>query len=170
MKEAMSGIPLFEITIVFILIFTGIMCLTINHAKAFGVKDEIINLIESEDVNKLINLNSLDQDLVKQITDKLADYGYRNDGECPDSSWTGYRRDGSIASGRDAAFCVRANDITRAYYADLEDKCVNNDCFAINEGLPPMVYYDIALFYQLDIPLTNALNFRVYGSTKIIVG
>ena len=48
MKEAMGGISIFQIVIVFLLLFTGVMCMTINHSKAFGVKDEIINIIEQE--------------------------------------------------------------------------------------------------------------------------
>ena len=48
MKEAIGGVSLFQIVIVFLLLFTGVMCLTINHSKAFGVKDEIINIIQEE--------------------------------------------------------------------------------------------------------------------------
>ena len=48
MKEAIGGVSLFQIVILFLLLFTGVMCLTINHSKAFGVKDEIINIIETD--------------------------------------------------------------------------------------------------------------------------
>ena len=41
MKESIGGTALFQITIVFLLLFTGVMCITINHSKAFAVKDEI---------------------------------------------------------------------------------------------------------------------------------
>ena len=45
MKEAIGGVSIFQLAVIFLLIFTAIMCLTINHSKAFGVKDEVINLI-----------------------------------------------------------------------------------------------------------------------------
>ena len=48
MKEAIGGVSLFQIVILFLLLFTGVMCLTINHSKAFGVKDEIINILETD--------------------------------------------------------------------------------------------------------------------------
>ncbi len=170
MKDALSGISIFQIVIVFILIFTGIMCLTINHAKAFGVKDEIINIIESEDITNVNDLNGLSPETATKIAEKLGDFGYRVDGNCPDSSWIGYKRDGSISYSGKAAFCIRANDLTKSIYNDLTNACHNNNCEAVIVGLPPMVYYDIALFYQLDIPLTTGLNFRIYGSTKTLIG
>lgn len=170
MKEALGGIPLFEIVIVFILVFTGIMCLTINHAKAFGVKDEIINIIETSELTNGLNINSLDQDVITQIIDKLTEVGYRNNGDCPDSSWKGYRRDGHVTNNHDAAFCVRANNVSTIYYQDLVDKCRKSGCTTFNGGFPPMVYYEIALFYQLDIPLASSINFRIYGSTKTLFG
>ena len=42
MKEAIGGVSIFQIAVLFLLIFTGVMCLTINHSKAFGVKEEKI--------------------------------------------------------------------------------------------------------------------------------
>ena len=42
MKEAIGGTWLFQIVIVFILLFAGYMCLSINHSKAFSIKSEII--------------------------------------------------------------------------------------------------------------------------------
>ena len=47
MKEAIGGTWLFQIVIAFILLFTGFMCLTINRSKAFNVKDQIIQSIQS---------------------------------------------------------------------------------------------------------------------------
>ena len=44
MRETMSITAIFQIFILFILLFTAIMCLTINNSNAFGVKDSIINV------------------------------------------------------------------------------------------------------------------------------
>ena len=46
MREAIGGTWLFQIVIVFILLFTGYMCLSINHSKAYNVKSEILEIIE----------------------------------------------------------------------------------------------------------------------------
>ena len=47
MREAIGGTWLFQIVLVFILLFTGFMCLTINRSKAFNVKDQIIQTLQS---------------------------------------------------------------------------------------------------------------------------
>ena len=46
MKESISMTAIFQIVILFILLFTAIMALTINNSNAFGVKDEIVNILE----------------------------------------------------------------------------------------------------------------------------
>ncbi len=169
MRVAIGGVSIFQIVVLFILLFTGIMCITINHAKAFGVKDEILNIIEETNVNKLRNFNELDDDVLKRIADTLSDAGYRTSGDCPDDGWFGYDRNGEYTTGK-ASFCIRATNVTNSYNADLEKKCQSNDCVAILGGFPPMVYYDLALFYQLDIPLITEFNFRIYGSSKTLYG
>lgn len=69
------------------------------------------------------------------------------------------------------AFCVKANDVAKAYQKDLKDKCKNNKCQITSGDYPAMIYFDIMLFYQLDIPVIKGLmTFNVYGSTKVMFG
>ena len=73
MKEAIGGVSLFQIVVVFILIFTGIMCLTINHSKAFGVKDEIVTILENDGLNLTSNdTYEISANTASKIADKLA--------------------------------------------------------------------------------------------------
>jgi len=171
MKEAIGGVSLFQVVIVFLLVFTGIMCLTINHSKAFGVKDEIINVIEKNVKKSGDELNS---EVVSKIAEHLQNAGYRTTGNCGSEDWIGYNLAGiRIGEGAsNAAFCVRAVDVKAAYQKDAEDKCnVSSGCQTTESGMPPMYYYDIAVFYQLDIPvLKHVLNLKLVGSTKVIYG
>ena len=164
MKEAMGGISLFQIVIVFVLLFTGIMCLTINYSRAYGVKDEVINILQ-----KKVNTNGvINADTVKEIATHLQETGYMITGSCP-SGFTGYDRNGNESS--NAAFCIKENDVTDLYMADARSRCAVAGCTVAPDNDLAMHYYDIALFYQLDIPgLIGALNFKLYGSTKIIFG
>lgn len=172
MKEALGGVSIFQIVIVFILVFTGIMCLTINHSKAFGVKDEVITIIQNEEIEKFSYGASytLSSETIKEITELLNEAGYRITGDCP-SGYTGYDRNGSEVK-KNASFCVKANNVVdNAYVKDLEKKCANNKCIVSYGDYPSMVYYDIVLFYQLDIPIINdIMNFKITGSTKVLVG
>lgn len=169
MKEAMGGISLFQIVIAFILLFTGIMCLTINKSKAYGVKDEIINVIESSSLATYNSGNILSEKTSESIAELLREAGYRVTGKCPDDEWVGYDRTGRVTSTNDATFCVKASLVNDTFKKDLENKCSNNKCRITTDDFPTMVYYDIVLFYQLDIPaLNDIMNFRLQGSTKVI--
>lgn len=168
MKEAIGGISIFQIVIVFILLFTGIMCLTINQSKAFSVKDEIITIIENDWT--YIQNYELSTETIEKVANHLVEAGYRITGKCPDDSWTGYTRNGQETKSN-PAFCIKANNVTEAFHSDLRDKCKNNLCEITSEDYPAMVYYDIVLFYQLDIPVLNdIMNFKIQGSTKVLFG
>jgi hypothetical protein len=92
-REAIGGTWLFQIVIVFVLLFTGYMCLTINHSKAFNVKNTIINAIERENG---INLTNPEGDAAMDtIKEYLQSQSYRTTGNCP-SGYTGYNRNGEI--------------------------------------------------------------------------
>lgn len=147
MREAIGGTWLFQIVIVFVLLFTGFMCLSINHSKAFNVKDNIIKSIERE---KGVNLSSPESDkAIQSIVKYLQEASYRTTGKCPEG-YSGYNRDGKLDS-RHSAFCIA--EVTTAKDATL----------------PPKNYYRVVVFYQLDLPIFNeAFNFSVSGDTKIM--
>lgn len=163
MKEAIGGVSIFQIVIVFVLLFAGIMCLTINHSRAFAVKDEIINVIETK---------GLDDKAIEDIVAKLDEAGYRVTGSCPDSSWTGYDRRGEKKA--PYTFCIKQNNVAASFRNNAEQVCrsARGTCTVADSVLyPKMIYYDVVLFYQLDIPLfTQAFNFTLKGSTKVVVG
>ena len=66
MKESMSITAIFQIVIVFILLFTAIMALTINNSNAFGIKDEVINILENNGGNYK-NGDTLDDEILDLI-------------------------------------------------------------------------------------------------------
>ena len=151
MKEAIGGTWLFQIVIVFILLFAGYMCLTINHNKAFAIKSEIIeSLSRNGGVNK------------SEITDILSKASYRTSGSCRkynkdnESEWDGVTRDGVLQKGgsNSDVFCVRKIVVSGG-----------------NPELPERYYYQVRVFYQLDLPVFNSLfSFTVKGDTSSIYG
>ena len=173
MKEAIGGISLFQIVVLFVLLFTGIMCLTINHSKAFGVKDEIVTIIQNSKIPEVGSGSyEIDDVTSEQIAEHLRDAGYRITGDCPNSEWIGYDRNGDRLTGiTDASYCIKVNNVYDAFQADLNEKCKNGKCTTTGDDFPSMVYYDIVVFYQLDIPvLKHIMNFKIYSSTKILFG
>ena len=90
MKESISITTIFQIFILFVLLFTAIMCLTINNSNAFGVKNEILNIIEANNGVYEGDNGNLSEDII----DTINETSYRTTGTCPDE-YQGYQRNGS---------------------------------------------------------------------------
>jgi hypothetical protein len=146
------------------------MCLTINHSKAFGVKDDLIHYIE-ENEGIDVTSNSLDS----EFSDIIKKAGYFTTGKCEDKDdngydFIGYTRDGArIAAGsaaRDAAVCIKQVKINPQDYlnSNLGDTYVPEE---EEKGC----YYEVEVFYRLDIPVIGtATNYNVKGQTKVLYG
>lgn len=163
MKESVSATTIFQIVILFILLFTAIMCLTINNSNAFGVRDEIINIIEMNNGNFL---NDDNYSLSDEIVESISNAAYRTTGVC-DEGYEGFERNGEpVSSGERASVCIKRIDATGGIDSYLDR--ILGDTVAQNEFVEGS-YYQIVLFYQLDLPvIRQAYNFQTKGETKII--
>ena len=170
MREAIGGTWLFQIVIVFILLFTGFMCLTINRTKAFNVKDQIIQTIQSYNgIDLTEQYEDGDEGALADIVSYMKDNSYRTSGVVPDDEivngervpYTCYNRDGRIDADN-PVFCI-------AEISVKGEGCTEGiSCF---DELPDIRYYRIVVFYQLDLPIfKNLFNFRIVGDTKVLYG
>ncbi len=177
MRETMSITAIFQIFILFILLFTAIMCLTINNSNAFGVKDSIINVIEANEGLYLDGGN-----LSQEIVDVIAETSYRTSGKCPEvydysgalseNQYQGFDRNGNAltSDSSNAAVCIRRVNVTDEFdeyllnHTGLGGKVATEDFI---EGY----YYQIVVFFQLDIPvIKQVFDFQTKGETRIIYG
>ena len=155
MREAIGGNWLFNIVIFFVILFTGYLCLSINHTKAFNVKDDIVKIIERDNGFESLNsVNVNNNDTIKKIVNSLQEFGYRSHNTCPNDDggriWYGFNREG-MRDDNNASFCIREINAT-------------ND-----EGLLNTRYYQVVVFYQLDLPIFNNLfRFQLKGDTKLL--
>ena len=173
MREGIGGIQLFLIVIILILVFAGIMSLTINHSNAFAVKDQLVSILEdagglditSECRLGECNTNIKDQQTLQNIIDALDSYSYRQQGNCDsitisnNAKMVGYQRTGEITmSGKKSSFCIVKIDSNK-------DKIDSNK----DDGTLKGYYYKVYVFYQLDIPVLHSIfNFRSVGETKLL--
>lgn len=170
MKEGIGGIQLFLIVVILVLTFAGIMSLTINQSNAFAIKDQLVSILESaggldlssECVSGNCNTSIKDQETLQKIIDSLDSNSYRQTGDCEKIAKdlsskavvAGYTRTGEkTLSGKKDSFCI----------AKIPAQKTNS------EDTLKGYYYQIYVFYQLDIPIMNALfNFRAIGETKLL--
>ena len=75
MREVSGSTWVFQIMILFILIFACFLTLVLNYNKAYRVKNNMISIIE---INEGITENSL-----SLINNVLRGEGYSNTGPCP---------------------------------------------------------------------------------------
>ena len=144
MKEAIGGTWLFQIVIVFILLFAGFLTFAINYTKAFKVKNEMVNIIERNQGFTSSTTNDFTTE--NEITNYLNTVGYRTTGKC-DADEIGYPLN---VIGDKHYYCVKTIN-TRS--SEIEDQS----------------YYRVKVFFNIDIPVVGEwFNFSVSGTTKII--
>lgn len=68
MREAIGGTWMLGVVVLFIVLFSAFLALSINYTKAFKVKNEIINMIEDN--------HSFDTNAESTIQDYLDEMGY----------------------------------------------------------------------------------------------
>lgn len=170
MRESIGGLSLFQIVIVFLLLFTAIMCFTISHSRAIAVKDEVVSIIENSSIPVGGTLNP---DTLEAIRDRLSEVGHRSVGDCDadgTGDWVGYDRNLN-QNNTNALFCIKLTSVSEQFVKDAQNQC-QSPCEIVSPengtDYPNMYYYNVKLFYTLDVPVVERMNFNIVSSTKVI--
>lgn len=155
MRESIGATWIFSICLTFIVIFTAYLAISVNYAKAFRIKNHIINMIEENEGYK--------DDSQQKISDYLVSQGYIARGECPA---TIKNEDGEEADWS-SPLCINS-------YATTDGKC--NACIyrlavhSSTDGIDACkAYYKVVTFFNFDLPVINVLTqFKVKGDSKLI--
>lgn len=150
MRNAVGSYILFVIVIFFVVLFSGYICISINKAKAFNTKNEIVKAVERYAPN--IDPDNLgNSGFAIDIQRIMNEAGYRNDGRCEGAA-RGYTNIGGICTDQNScAFCIETTDV-EASGSKLKGS-----------------YYKITTFYHLDLPIiSSAFNLKTTGETKVI--
>lgn len=141
MREAIGGTWLFGLVITFIVFFASFLAVSINYAKAFNVKNNVVDLISKYEGD---NCNSR-----KKIGNYMSDVGYLVAGRCP-SDYIGYNLKGEKVHSGKAYYCVSKD--TTGSDTELEKK-----------------FYRVMIFFRIDLPMIGELTtFRIKGETETI--
>ncbi|MCI8498323.1 MAG: hypothetical protein HFG33_02880 [Bacilli bacterium] len=153
MREAIGATYIFAICLVFILLFTAYLAISVNYAKAFKIKSYIVGLIEEE--------KKIDGEIEEKIETYLTAQGYAAAGSCPQSvdGWELNPQHGCLGnapSGK-CGVCVYATDVDSE---DLDDIDAEKK------------YYKVVAFWKFDLPILNIVlpPFEISGESKYVIG
>ncbi len=159
MKESIGGTWLLGFVLVFIVIFSAYLAVSINYTKAFKVKNRIINIIEENEGYTQYrytqgghgyNFETMPDDQLMNINKTDAKiYYYLKD--------IGYSRDNVTEENADKCFDGDENSYRVGGY------CVQKICSG--QG----AYYRVMTFIKFQLPLINfKLMIPISGETKTI--
>ena len=92
MRDAFGGAFSIKLMLIFLMLYISFMCVAINYARAFRVKNEIINIVEQNQGYDPTNKIEVD----KQINNYLEEVGYHvnqkdvNRSSCSELTGRGY--------------------------------------------------------------------------------
>lgn len=162
MKEAIGSSYIFVICLVFIILFTGYIAISVNYNKAFITKDYLVSKIE--DTPGGYDDGALREDLETYLTSQ----GYTAQGTCPP-----YLKINDInEKGRDTDWkrvgCLReVPGEEETCGACIYQKTI--DSTAMDDIRADRSYYKVYTFFKFDLPVVNVLmNFKIGGTTKYV--
>lgn len=143
MRQSIGGSWLIGLMVLFILLFSGYIILTMDYNKSVRVKNEAISLIEKYE--------GLNEESITLLNNYLNASGYRTTGTCGE-------KDGVYGS----------VDIFNS--SELEETSEGQEyyyCVKKYKGANTSHYYQITLFYRFTLPvLGNMSQFTIQGSTS----
>lgn len=150
MKDAVGGTWLFQIALVFIVLFAGYLALSVNYSKAFKVKNEILSIIERNEGltgnDETESFSDRNPSARGEIGAYLRENNHLVDGRCGTNDGSAYYSVGNNMN--EGTYCVRKN-------------CVKTNF--------EKAYYKVTVFFRFDLPYLGKLfTFKVQGETKQI--
>lgn len=139
MRDAFGGAFMIRLFLVFIIIYIGFTALALNYAKAFKVKNKVIDYLESSEITDLNSMNAVTENTINQYFDEeiLGNMNYNLSGM---NLCQGVKTKDD--AGRRIAYCHESGIIIR------QAGTAEN-----TEG----VYYTVTTYVGWSIPFLNAL-------------
>lgn len=142
MRQTIGGTWLLQLMILFILLFSGFIILTLNYSKTIKLKNEMISIIE-----KYEGINDKSIELINKY---LGANGYAAVGTCGNANGT-----------------YGATDLTSITLEEAQDGKKYYYCIKKYSGSNTSNYYQISVFYKFNLPIIgNTSGFVIKGTTS----
>lgn len=142
MREVTGMTWVFQLVVMFILIFACFLILVLNYSKVYGLKNDTLTIIE-----KYEGVTSESLGIINNV---LKNKGYKATGTCPNEWYGVIDYDGNVeksVSGKKYYYCFK------------------------EEGKKDNIYYNVKLYYKFNLPFLGELTtFTVNGRTNSFIG
>lgn len=157
MRETIASTWVYQLVIVFILIFVAFLILSLTYSKNYKTKNEIINVIEKYEG---VNTKS-----IQIINNYLSYNGYKVKGSCPTGDmWVGVESLDSVKvsktqSGTKYYYCIHK------VYANKKASTKTQSGVSVKSKM----FYQVKIFFKFNLPVIgNIYTFNVDGTTNDI--
>lgn len=156
MRQTIGATWVFQLVILFTLIFAAYIALTINYSKSFRVKNEVLSFIEKN--------QGMTDNGVKLINNYLTQSGYKQMGYCSANETLGTVTYGAKSLNTESISNIfEPAEAGKKYYY----------CFSKVTGyhsyFTTRAYYKVKLFFHMDLPVMGDIySFDVDGQTSEI--
>ncbi len=186
MREAIGATWIFGIVIVFIVVFTGYLAFSVNYAKAFAMKDSIIDILEKYNgpgpTDDKHSLEASTGPVLVEINEKMKAINYNTLGNCKMVVDAVKKNTPNSKANNTLDARTMGVSNTTAYkkstYNFNFDKKKYNYCIIrqnqdrLDDTSLAFSNYFVATFFSIQIDIINMinvnLNFFVSGQTKNI--
>ena len=143
MREAIGGTWLYGMVIVFIVVFSAYLAISINYSRTFRVKNGVVDIIEQNE--------GITGDTEKTLETFLDQHGHLVVGNCGSANTKAYKGAPYALMNGKPRLCAYKVDTPRS-----------------TSAVPVYTYY-VSVFFRIDIPLLgDLLVLPVSGETKDI--
>ncbi len=161
MKEAISGMGLYMIVILFIALFATYVSVTTSYSRCFRIKDEIVQVLEY--------YRGVNTDATTKINALLKEGGYVSQHDCPDG-YSGFSRNETAIMSSYASkpnYCIRKTVVADNGAGAIAGGPATTTVAGI--GLYNQAYYQVVIFFKLEWPLfREVFSITIKGETQII--
>ena len=143
MREAIGGTWIYQLVIIFMLIFVAFLALTMNYTKAFKIKNDLLSIVEKYE--------GFSKKSIPIINNYLSSSGYTTSGSCLEGEM------GSKDLKSDVLEEVKPGE--KYFY------CVSKTSTGTETRIR-RARYKIRVFFRFDLPVVgNLYTFQVDGTT-----
>lgn len=150
MRVAIGGTWITQLVIVLMFIFSAFLALSMNYSRAFGVKNEVISIIEKK--------GGLTNSAVEIANNYLKSINYKEVGTCQKGSY-GVNINTTATTGR----IEQVTDQSKKY-----NYCVTK-LNSASVNFKHKSFYEVEMFFRFNLPVIgNIFTFKVHGQSKDI--